>query len=800
MKGDFTKFSFDPAKRYRKVLKQQGRVDVDADWNEYADIVDYLNLTAAKDVIGPCGAPESNAGFGITYDPEIKDLKISPGRIYVKGILCELGSETRYSTQPHYPNPPALTEPTAFLTYKGENELIKFERTVPAKVPRLEHFEVTTKVTPKLSLASVTATDTLPDGFQLVSGSLKAEWKELRVGATFTNRYTASISGPTGGTIAIEIEARRARESPAVLKALDVVLLCEDGVYRTDLVYLDVWQRHVTAIEDPEIREVALGGPDTSTRVQTVWQVKILTGVGAVDCERPITGWPPAPSGGRLTTQVVTTQPIEDPCIIPLGGGYRGPENRLYRVEVHSGGELGVAKFKWSRDNGSVVFPVESYIAPNKVKLKQVGRDDVLSVRAGDWVEILDDKVEYLGLGGTMAKVAAPVEESDRVLCLDRNIPTYDVSRHAKVRRWDQNRDIDENGLVTVTAGPTLLEDGVQVRFSGSNFKTSDYWTFAARTATADVDRLTDAPPQGIEHHYCRLALVIWELKAFELPRPEVGPSPQPVPGVPTVAVARRAELPVERPILEYRLIASVRDCRQIFPPLRKIQVWPTVVEVDWVNDQPMTMLKFNEGLTVTFSESMNSESANLSNFIVTLELPHFEAAPSPQPVPGAPTPAAAPAPPTPGPSPLVSGRRPFIVDGTIEVIDDERKWRFRPSRPLNLQDLDNWLDRSPDKYIRCRVTLKGNSIFDEKGIRQLDGDAFGMLGTTKGTDGKESDYTKLIFPSGNGERGGDFESWFYLVAGPLPPDWRSRLRVGPVVGVVVPPTEPSPIERRTPR
>jgi hypothetical protein len=39
---------------------------------------------------------------------------------------------------------------------------------------------------------------------------------------------------------------------------------------------LDVWTRHVTALEDPQLREVALSGPDTTTRTQTVWQVRLL--------------------------------------------------------------------------------------------------------------------------------------------------------------------------------------------------------------------------------------------------------------------------------------------------------------------------------------------------------------------------------------------------------------------------------------------------------------------------------------------------------------------------------------------
>ena len=41
------------------------------------------------------------------------------------------------------------------------------------------------------------------------------------------------------------------------------------------VVYLDVWDREVTYIEDPELLDVALGGADTTTRRQTVWQVRV---------------------------------------------------------------------------------------------------------------------------------------------------------------------------------------------------------------------------------------------------------------------------------------------------------------------------------------------------------------------------------------------------------------------------------------------------------------------------------------------------------------------------------------------
>lgn len=45
------------------------------------------------------------------------------------------------------------------------------------------------------------------------------------------------------------------------------------GVY---VVYLDVWERQITHLEDHEIKEVALGGVDTATRTKIIWQVKAL--------------------------------------------------------------------------------------------------------------------------------------------------------------------------------------------------------------------------------------------------------------------------------------------------------------------------------------------------------------------------------------------------------------------------------------------------------------------------------------------------------------------------------------------
>src|SRR5215213_5877921 len=97
-KGDYSRFTHKPFKHYTGVLKQQGRVDLDADWNEANEIAAYLRQIEAQDVIGPCGFPKIGGGFEIGAIPQPSltdnrvdvDLTISPGRGYIDGILCEL--------------------------------------------------------------------------------------------------------------------------------------------------------------------------------------------------------------------------------------------------------------------------------------------------------------------------------------------------------------------------------------------------------------------------------------------------------------------------------------------------------------------------------------------------------------------------------------------------------------------------------------------------------------------------------------------------------------------------------------
>ncbi|MBB4842909.1 hypothetical protein HNP55_001424 [Paucibacter oligotrophus] len=317
------------------------------------------------------------------------------------------------------------------------------------------------------------------------------------------------------------------------------------------LVYLDVWQRELTHLQRPELVEIALG-VETSSRQQTVWQVRVLPeDAGGSTCATPdatLPGWSAlsAPSSGRLSTGSYEVAPADNPCELPPTGGYRGLENQLYRVEVHEAGQPGTASFKWSRENASVGSGVASVVSATVLELDTLGRDELLRFNSGDWVEITDDWRELDQRPGELRRIT--VDDATRRLSFAPALPadllpptlpdsTQAHERHLRVRRWDQAgkvfrtdasgvpvqvHDLDAataTGAIPVPASGVqlMLEHGITVEFSvsdpsGRGFKSGDYWVFAARTADASVEILDRAPPRGIHHHYARLGL--WDVGA----------------------------------------------------------------------------------------------------------------------------------------------------------------------------------------------------------------------------------------------------------------------------------------------
>lgn len=441
MGADLSRVRFDALRDHSGVIMQQGRLLLDADWNELMAIVDRRLRATAADLgsLGPGTTTASTAvvprttpgAFGV--HPTSRGLTIGRGRMYVDGLLAEnhgidtpvfdplldgpaRAEDTPYDQQPYWPTPDAL---------------------------------------------------------------------------------------PTSGT---------------------------------HLVYLSVWQREVTELQAPDLVEPAVG-VSTTARTQTVWQVRVhdadTPGLTCETADADIPGWPEvtAPSGGRLTTGVVTEEEPEDPCGPPSAGGYRGPENQTYRLEIHDGGGVGSATFKWSRDNGSVAVPVAEVLAADRLRPAHLGHDTVLGLRTNDWVEILDDHREFAQRPGEMRRITV---HDDGTVSFSPGLPdtlpadsAQAAARHLRIRRWDQSGRVrgadggtlanldtaDSPGVITVPADgrAVVLEHGITVALEAPDgrFRSGDHWIFVARAQGARVDPpLTSAPPLGVHRHHARLAVV----------------------------------------------------------------------------------------------------------------------------------------------------------------------------------------------------------------------------------------------------------------------------------------------------
>jgi len=509
MKGDFSRKTFDRARHYSGVPMQQGRVQLDADWNEQLAIQRHRDETEALDVIGGCGAPIHEAGFGVQPAPDGLDLLISPGRYYVHGRMCELEGTPMEAvfqtatevTVAHWHVDGADFAPKQYVELRASG--------VASAVLRIS---AVTPATRRLTFASSIAAFASATGLTV-------------------RRLTTYLTQPDLPSAPYGVPP-----APGQPPELDL----PDGAY---LLYLDVWRRHLTALDDDRIREKALGGPDTATRIKTVWQLKLWPSPGeaaplpaGTDCGTPVAGFDDLtrPSTGRLAARTEPAPPTDDPCILPPGAGYLGLENQLYRVEVHKGGVLGTdaITIKWSRDNGSVVKALVKIPTTTDYTVSDTGPDDVLGLANGQWMEQVDDEIDLKAIPRNLFQFTMDPVTGKVTLPF-----AVDETRHPQVRRWDSANEVAVP-FPPVGGGWVNLESGIQVRLEPGTYRTGDYWLIAARTVLGDIEWPKDGAGQplarlrdGIRHVYCRV-------------------------GVLTVAGG----------------ILTVEDCRNEFPPLTEIK------------------------------------------------------------------------------------------------------------------------------------------------------------------------------------------------------------------------------------
>lgn len=457
MNGDFARVTFDPSARFSRVLLQQGRILLEADFNEQSAIHHHFLRTLVVDLIGRRW--RAGDGFTLAANPQgTPNFGISKGHFYVDGILCENDADCSYATQPWPYVPEAEDEPA-----------------------------------------------------------------------------------PLGG-----------------------------------IAYLECWERHVSALQRPGLRDVALGGIDTASRAQVVWQVRIahqawvdarlqqvssalgLRLAAAAPAEQgpiraaaervraaldgftqALSGFPGETTGCAAANDMLDALDAspalmrararhdasdDDPCAIAAESAFRSRENQLYRVEVHDGGLAdGQASIKWSRENGSVVFAIRS--APRvdsgggtvTVGLENLGHDERTGLCEGQWVELTGDAFEFTPVAAPLGQVTR-IDRGRHAVTIRFQQPfTADFAHCTLLKRWDQHDDLTDGGVIAVEEGSgakwIALERGVQVQFvPGGVYRTGDYWLVPARVASRDVGwpQVADGPaalaPHGIARHRATLA------------------------------------------------------------------------------------------------------------------------------------------------------------------------------------------------------------------------------------------------------------------------------------------------------
>jgi hypothetical protein len=494
MKGDFSRLTFDPRKRYSGVLMQQGRVQTDADWNEQLDIQRHRAETEALDTIGPSGVPKGTGGFEIqplaSAAAGIVDLAVSPGRIYVDGLLCEsdAGAIALSAVQAQQATAAGLDADGRPL---AAGQWVEISGDDALKATRL-------------------ITDVDADSGVLTFDADLPPYQDSD--HPFLRRVTTYLTQPDQSEP--EFSTTPAPDAPVQLPTLTL----PKGYY---LAYLHVSERHVTALDDPLIREVALGGPDTTTRVKNVWRVGLLPVTAPVsdplDCGTQFPEWDAltASPTGLMNARTEVADDPKDPCLLPPEAGYRRLENQLYRIEIQKGGARDAATFKWSRENGSIQTSVEK-VQGSVVTVADLGRDEVLGFKGGDWVEIVDDESEADAAPRPLALVTK-IEPTLREVTLDVDVSALAGRAGLRLRRWEQSGTAATADGVAMTGDWLDLEGGIQVQFSEGAYRSGDYWLIPARSATAEIEwppfdvpneSPAPQPPRGARHRFCRLALL----------------------------------------------------------------------------------------------------------------------------------------------------------------------------------------------------------------------------------------------------------------------------------------------------
>src|SRR5216684_1430224 len=293
-----------------------------------------------------------------------------------------------------------------------------------------------------------------------------------------------------------------------------------------EYILLSLREQEISAVEDSNLKDVALGGPDTTQRTRIIQQIVRLP-TGESDCAAALKQQEVAWAAGgrsfdektmRLTSLARLKVGFDNsggppsPCDPVAQGGYLGAENQLFRVRISAPG-----KFVWGRDNSSFVYRVTLGSDNQTLTFDAPPVDAFHFPKTGQAVEVLRTQAKLPDGGliatdtGQLFTLTEAYNPDTQSVKLPAAFTASAGTPQLFLRVWDAE--------VNFTAGTpvTLGSEGIQVTLNAPSniFHAGDFWAFAARPSTPvevyPTRYLDDfQPPDGPRQWICPLAILNW--------------------------------------------------------------------------------------------------------------------------------------------------------------------------------------------------------------------------------------------------------------------------------------------------
>jgi hypothetical protein len=610
MSFDNSRFTFDPRKSYSGVVMEQGRVQTDADWNEWLSEVSRRIRAGTLDTLGHAVYPATTPyAFQIAASNSggTNSIRIGVGRMYLDGILAEnhgddstatwdsaleemsnsplpsplqaLGNlnSVDFAAQPYSPGAtaPSNGQYLAYLdvwrrpvTYIEDPSLVDIAIGVDTSGRLQTAWQVGLVPVPSATVAGAVTTAGFVSGEQVIQANTGASAYLVGTIPTAGPMTIGPVTGTPDATDTWVGQTSGAIFTPTALALSSnstVTGTVTNGAFQANEQVIQATSGASAYLVGPVSGPGPMMlGPITGTPDATDTWVGQISGAvftptagpvtSAWSCSTPDAAIPWPATSGVLSNGTVSSGP-SGPCCLSTGTGYTGVENQFYRVEIHTPGISGGANatFKWSRENASVQTGVTGIAAgtntlgdpANVLTVLSLGRDQVLGFAAGNWIEITNEQFDDNCLPGELYKIDS-VDVSSMTITLttqlSANFPASSLqsNKYTLITRWDQSGKIykadnsvycnlDDTGAGGAPNGMTgipvptdgtklILENGITVDFglsqANGEYLPMDYWNFSARTADGSIDKLDQAPPRGIHHHYTKLSIVTFGASA----------------------------------------------------------------------------------------------------------------------------------------------------------------------------------------------------------------------------------------------------------------------------------------------